>query len=132
MGIFDSLRKIAGSRQEESSSWNQPQTEGEIDEILKISDKPQVIYKHSYRCSISLIAKRSIESGMDSLLGQADFYLVDVVANRSVSEIIAKKIGVRHESPQIILVQKGKPFWQASHGGVRIDALTEVLNELNE
>lgn len=132
MGIFDSLRKIAGNKQEKASCWNQPQTEDAADEILKSEKRPQVIYKHSYRCGISLVAKNSLESGIDSLLGQADFHLVDVVANRSLSKYFAEKSGVRHESPQIIVMHKGAPFWQASHGGVRIDALKEALKELTD
>lgn len=132
MGIFDSLRKIAGNKQDESSSWNQPQTEDAVDDILVNENKPQVIYKHSYRCGISMVARNSLESGMDSLIGQADFHLVDVVANRSLSNYIAEKTGLRHESPQIIVMHQGNPFWQASHGGVRIDALKEALKELGQ
>lgn len=132
MGVFDSLRNIVENRQETSASWNQPQTEDRVDDILKREDKPQVLYKHSYRCGVSLFAKSSLDSGMDSLKEQVDFHLIDVVANRSLSQYIAEKTGVRHESPQIILVYKGNPFWQSSHGGVRIEALREALKELSD
>lgn len=131
MGIFDSLRKITGNKQEESSSWNQPQTEDAVDEILRNENKPQVIYKHSYRCGISMVARNSLDSGIHSLFEQADFYLVDVVANRFLSKYISEKTGVCHESPQIIVMHKGNPFWQASHGGVRIDALKQALKDLS-
>lgn len=132
MGIFDSLRKIAGNKQDESSNWNQPQTEYAVDEILVNENKPQVIYKHSYRCGISMVARNSLESGIDLLIEQADFHLVDVVANRSLSNYIAEKTGVYHESPQIIVVYQGNPFWQTSHGGVRLDTLKDALKDLSD
>lgn len=132
MGILGSLRNIVGGRLEDSSVWNQPDTLEEVDNILQNSTKPQVIYKHSYSCAVSMFAKSSLENGLDSLEGEADFHLVDVVSQRKLSNHIAETTGIRHESPQIILMHKGKPFWSDSHGGVRINTLREALNEIDD
>lgn len=132
MGILGSLRNIVGGRLEDSSVWNQPDTLEELDNILQNSTKPQVIYKHSYSCAVSMFAKSSLESGLDSLEGEADFHLIDVVSHRKLSNHIAETTEIPHESPQIILMHQGNPFWSDSHGGVRINALREALNEIDD
>lgn len=131
MGIFGSLRNIVSNRSEENSLWNQPQTVDQVNQILERSQTPQVIYKHSYSCAVSLFAKSSLESDLESIAEKADLHLVDVIAQRPLANEISDKTGIRHESPQIILMYKGDPFWHDSHGGVRIKSLMESLNELN-
>lgn len=130
MGIFGSLRNLVNGYREESELWNQPQSVGEIVEILSRFEKPQVIYKHSYSCAVSLFAKSSLESGLESASKQADFHLVDVIAQRELTKKIAETTGIRHESPQVIVMYNGFPFWNASHGDVQIDALRDALNEI--
>lgn len=131
MGILGSLRNMVSNLSEESSLWNQPQTADQVNEILKRSQMPQVIYKHSYSCVVSLFAKSSLDSDLESIAEQADLHLVDVIAQQPLSEEIALKTGIRHESPQIIVMYKGEPYWHASQGDVRIKSLFEALNELN-
>ncbi|HKL15891.1 MAG TPA: bacillithiol system redox-active protein YtxJ [Balneolaceae bacterium] len=130
MGIFSSLRSMVGSRQEESELWNQPQTAVELDDILDRTQKPQVIYKHSYSCAVSLFSKSSLESELEKISEHADVHLIDVIAQRSLSNEISQKTGIRHESPQVILLHNGSPFWSASHGNVRAPLLIEALSEL--
>lgn len=130
MSIFGSLRNIVGSRPEESKLWNQPQTVDDIDDILDRTSKPQVIYKHSYSCAVSLFSKSSLDSELEKISAHADIHLVDVIAQRSLSNEISEKTGIRHESPQVILLHNGSPFWSASHGNVRASLLIEALNEL--
>jgi|AntRauTorckE6833_2_1112554.scaffolds.fasta_scaffold03457_5 bacillithiol system protein YtxJ len=130
MGIFGLLRNIGGGRPEENPLWNLPQTIEEIDEILNKSQKPQIIYKHSYSCGVSLFAKSSLDSGLESIVEEADLHLIDVVAQRQLSKEVAEKTGIRHESPQLIVMHQGHPYWHTSHGGVRKSSLNETLNEL--
>lgn len=131
MGMLGSIRNIMDGRPEDSSLWNQPETEDEVADILNTSSKPQVIYKHSYSCAVSMMAKSSLESGLDSLESKADFHLIDVVSQRKLSNKIAEITGIRHESPQIILLNKGETFWSDSHGGVRISSLREALEKID-
>ena len=130
MGILGALRNLGGGRQEESDLWNQPQSESEIEDILSRGERPQVIYKHSYSCAISLFAKSSLESDLELAADKADLHLIDVIAQRSLSDNIAEKTGVRHESPQLLVIHDGNVFWSASHGSVRIDELLDTLSEL--
>ena len=130
MGILGALRNLGSGRQEESDLWNQPQTISEIDDILNREVRPQVIYKHSYSCAVSMFAKSSLESDLELAADKADLHLIDVIAQRPLSNDIAEKTGVRHESPQLLVIYNGDVFWSDSHGSVRIDKLLETLSEL--
>lgn len=115
---------------ESEPNWNIPQNKTAIDEILNSVERPQIVYKHSYRCSISMLSKRSLDSGIEELSEVADAHLVDVVSMRELSDYVAEKTGIRHESPQVLLLSRGTPYWSASHGGVRLKALQDAVYEL--
>lgn len=134
MGLFGSIRNILSDRNELQEFWNVPESKEDVDSLIKSSESgnPQIIYKHSYRCSISLFAKSSLDSRIESLL-QAfglEAHLVDVAGMRNISSYIEQKTRVPHQSPQIILLHDGYPFWSATHGDVRIDNLTEAVHDL--
>ncbi|MFW6083988.1 MAG: bacillithiol system redox-active protein YtxJ [Gemmatimonadota bacterium] len=82
-----------------------------------------LLYKHSTRCGLSTRAQRQIRRFMENFPA-APVYLVDVIADRSVSDAIEARLGIRHETPQAILVEDGDPLRDASHRGVRADVLT--------
>jgi bacillithiol system protein YtxJ len=57
-------------------------------------------------------------------------FLIDVLSQRPLSQRLAADLGIRHESPQAIVLQDGKPVWHASHYDVTADALAkEVAGE---
>ncbi|MGW8283012.1 MAG: bacillithiol system redox-active protein YtxJ [Gemmatimonadota bacterium] len=82
------------------------------------------LFKHSTRCGSSLRALREM-SRYEESDGSTPVFLVDVIAERAVSQMIADRLGVRHESPQVVLLSRGSPVWSASHGGVTAAALAE-------
>lgn len=130
MNIFKTVRNFMTTAPESDPNWSIPQGKTAINEILNSVERPQIIYKHSYRCSISLLSKRGLDSGMNQLKGKADAYLIDVVSMWELSDYVAEKTGIRHESPQVILLNKGAPYWSASHGSVRFNALQDAVQEL--
>ena len=50
-------------------------------------------------------------------------FTVDVRAQRPLSQLIAARSGVQHESPQIIVLRRGVPIWNASHYDITTDTL---------
>lgn len=54
--------------------------------------------------------------------------LVLVIEAREISNAIAGQLGIRHESPQAIVIKDGKPIWSASHWSITADSLDEALN----
>ena len=82
----------------------------ELDRLFEQSnEKPVVLFKHSLTCPISAGVYQEI-SGAD-----ADVNIVVMQNARSVSTAIAERTGVRHESPQAIVLKNGKPVYHASH-----------------
>lgn len=75
----------------------------------KSNEKPIVLFKHSLTCPISAGVHQEI-SGAD-----ADVYIIVMQNARGVSNEIAERTGIRHESPQAIVLKNGKPVYSASH-----------------
>lgn len=94
-----------------------------LDELETVLARDRaLLYKHSTRCGLSTRAKRQIRAFMENFPA-APVYLVDVIADRSVSDEIEDRLGIRHESPQAILVEGGNPRHSATHRGVRAEVL---------
>ena len=85
----------------------------------------QVVFKHSTRCSISSMAKARIEKQL--LLSEDEFYLLDLLNHRDISNAIAQDLEVTHESPQILVIKDGACIYHASHSEIRYEEVKEVL-----
>jgi bacillithiol system protein YtxJ len=92
--------------------------------------KPVFVFKHSTRCPVSGAARnRVVEYEAQNSGNGVDIRMVKVIENRPLSNAIAEALGVRHQSPQIILVKDRAAVWSASHGEVRGDRLQEALDK---
>lgn len=80
-------------------------------------DSPEtfLLYKHSPRCPVSTWAKRALQSCQPL---PWSLWEVDVVAQRSFSQELARQLDVQHESPQLILVVHGRAVANVSHDSV--------------
>jgi len=107
--------------------WKTLSTEDQLTDIEQASfRKPQVIFKHSTRCSISSMALSRLErSGSEGM--HADFYYLDLLAHRNVSNAVAHHFKVQHQSPQIIVVKEGKPVYNESHLAIEMDSISDHL-----
>jgi bacillithiol system protein YtxJ len=83
--------------------------------------KPIVIFKHSNSCGISSAAYREMEKL------EAPVNLLEVQSARDVSRELAAMTGIRHETPQVIVLKDGKAVWDASHFDVKAGAVREAL-----
>ncbi len=96
------------------------------EQLLQIKEKsattPQVIFKHSTRCSISSMVLQRLERS--EAPESMDFYLLDLIAYRSLSNLVAENFQVSHESPQCLLIKNGACIYDESHMGIRMDELT--------
>lgn len=92
--------------------------------------RPVAIFKHSVSCGISSMTKFQLESGWDIDAESLDFYYLDLLANRAISNKVADQFGIRHQSPQLILLNKGKVVYDTSHHGIQYSKLKSVLEGL--
>ena len=86
---------------------------------------PQVLFKHSTRCSISSMALNRLESSTPP--EGVDFYLLDLLQHRDISAAIAEKFKVHHESPQDLVIINGECTYDESHMGISMDEIAEQI-----
>lgn len=108
------------------SNWTDLKEIPQIDSI-KASNGYSVIFKHSTRCSVSAMAKRSFERDWNVIPSEVKFYFLDLISHRDVSAYIAEVFQVHHESPQLLLVKDGECILDASHGDISADEVAEVI-----
>ena len=104
----------------------------DLDEIFgRSKTNPVLIFKHSTQCSISAQVygdfKDFVESSPELLSG-----VVLVIENRRLSNTIAERLEVRHQSPQAIVVKDGRAVWHASYWSITPDSLSEALRSHGE
>jgi bacillithiol system protein YtxJ len=93
-------------------------------ELLKA--ETVIVYKHSTRCSIS---RRTMAQMQEFAEQRPDVpvAMVDVVAQRELSDLIARELKVRHKSPQAIVVKDGEAVWETSHFSIKAKVLADRL-----
>ncbi len=90
--------------------------------------KPCVIFKHSTSCSISSMAKFRLEDHWDFSSEDVEIYYLDLLRYRNISNEIAEKFSVYHESPQLILLRNGQVTYDASHLDISVAELQESFD----
>lgn len=97
-----------------------------LEQLINLSQqKPQVIFKHSTRCSISSVAKSRLEKS--TAPDEASFYYLDLISYRQLSNSVAERFGIEHESPQILMIKDGKCVYDESHTGINMNEIIEQL-----
>ncbi len=108
--------------------WNNLEKLQDIDNLIKSSyQKPQLIFKHSTRCSISSMALQRFERNWDENNKEIDLNFLDLIAIRPVSSHIAEVFEVQHESPQVLLIINGKCIYNTSHNDISVNGITQNL-----
>lgn len=104
----------------------------QVDQIIRDSAlKPQLIFKHSTRCSISSMVKDRLERQWKSQLDEFPIYYLDLIKFRSISNQLADKFGVIHESPQLLIIQNGECIFNCSHSDISVSAIETMLQKQN-
>ena len=107
-------------------NWIDLKSEEQIRVIKeKSKEKPQVIFKHSTRCSISSMAKGRLERSIAP--ENADFYFLDLISYRNISNKISSEFNVYHESPQVLIIKNGECTYDESHGSITMDEIEEQV-----
>lgn len=105
-------------------NWINLTQEEQLQQIkVNSKNKPQVIFKHSTRCSISSMAKNRLEKSTQP--DEIDFYFLDLIKYRPISNKIAEIFKVYHESPQILLIKNDECVYDESHSGIDMGEIIE-------
>ncbi len=121
MSLFDKLFNGDKPQDLPIEFWNRLETMAELDALEKESfTKPIAIFKHSTGCGISRMAWNQFKKQYKIEIDDMELYYLDLLAFREISNEIAKRFGVIHQSPQVIVIKDGKAIHDTSHE--RIDA----------
>ena len=131
MGIFNKIFGSSDASETPEPSklrWN-PLTElTQLDAIVEESKtQPVAIFKHSTRCGISRMVINQFERSYDLEENQMKVYYLDLLNYRPISQEIAARFQVWHESPQMILIKNGTAVYNDSHGAVTVSGLEAHL-----
>jgi bacillithiol system protein YtxJ len=129
MSIFNSLFGSSEEKKETTSkiNWIPLTNLDQLNEIVALSnEKPVAIFKHSTRCSVSRFALKQFENQFDSA-DATDTYFLDLIEHRDVSNEIANRFQVVHQSPQLLLIKSGQSIYDASHSDIDAKDLAERL-----
>ena len=101
-------------------NWIHLTSKEQIAEIKERSKSvPQLIFKHSTRCGTSALAKGRLDK--NATPPGIDFYYLDVIGDRGISNLVSEEFNVYHESPQVLLIKDGKCVYDESHIGIRFE-----------
>ena len=127
MSFFD---KIFGSENNEVNSnvnWIPLTDISQLEDIVQISNNKTIgIFKHSTRCSISRFALKQFENEYN-LEDKVDLYYLDLLNHRDISNEIANRFQVMHQSPQLLLIKNGVAVYNASHSDIQAEFLEKYI-----
>lgn len=122
MSFFTNL---FGSSENEKSSkvgWRMLTDLGQLNELIELSHQQTVlIFKHSTRCSISRFVLKNFENEYDFSEEELQSYFLDLLEYRNISNEIANRFEVMHQSPQILLIKDGKCIYHESHDRINVE-----------
>ncbi len=84
----------------------------------KSAVKTQLIFKHSTTCGISRMVLNMFNESYNLPENQIDLYYLDLHSHRAISNAIAQKFNIGHESPQLLIIKNGSVVQHASHGSI--------------
>ena len=118
------FNKIFGSSAEEKSSqkfWKYIESEEDLKRAIATSaEKKVAIFKHSTKCFISKTVLKNFEKEVENSDKNVDYYFLDLLAHRDLSNKIADDLGVTHQSPQLIVLENGVVVNHASHQSISL------------
>ena len=124
MSFFD---KIFGGKTEtpdQKSFWKKIESEEDLAKAMEDSFQNKIaIFKHSTSCFISRTVLKNFEKEIENSDQPVNVYYLDLLAHRPVSNKIAADFEIRHESPQLIVIENGKPVNSASHQDISLSQI---------
>ncbi|MDQ3109196.1 MAG: bacillithiol system redox-active protein YtxJ [Bacteroidota bacterium] len=108
-------------------NWKNLTSIAQLDELVATSETtPVLIFKHSDRCNICHVALNRLERNWKDADNENVIpYFLDLLKHRDVSNAIAERFGITHESPQVLLIRNGKCFYSATHSDINYADIME-------
>jgi bacillithiol system protein YtxJ len=100
----------------------------QLDRLIDESQtRPLLLFKHSYTCGTSMEALDELVAHLNQTATEAQYAMVTVQTHREISNAVSTRLGVRHETPQALLIRDGRVVWSASHFRVTASAVEDAI-----
>ena len=101
---------------------------GELDAAIAESlERPVLVFKHSRTCGVSCEAMDELRTHVERAEPGVSYKVITVQSHRGVSDEATARFGIRHETPQAILLRDGRPVWNASHFRITAKHLDTIV-----
>ncbi|MBL1409675.1 bacillithiol system redox-active protein YtxJ [Sphingobacterium faecale] len=107
--------------------WKEINSMDSIQDIFA-SNAIHILFKHSTRCPVSAMAKRNLEHDKVLIPKDTIIHYLDLIAYREISNTIEQLWGVKHESPQLIVVQGHNCLYNASHSDIDMQDIIPFIS----
>jgi len=105
-----------------------PQRIEDLDRLLaQTADRPLLLFKHSLTCGTSAEALDELLDHINEEALDASYAILTVQSHRELSNAVSARLGVRHETPQALLIRHGRVIWCASHFRVTAAAVQSAI-----
>lgn len=109
-------------------NWIQVTNLNQLNAIIEASKiTPVLIFKHSTRCGISRFVFKNFEREYDIPSDKLQPYFLDLIAFREISNDVATKLNVSHQSPQVIVVKDGEVVYHDSHNSISVTNIKKAI-----
>jgi bacillithiol system protein YtxJ len=95
--------------------------------IAESRERPVLVFKHSRTCGISCEALDELRTHVERAERGVSYKVITVQSHRGVSDEAALRFGIRHQTPQAILLRDGRPVWNASHFRITAEHLDTIV-----
>lgn len=130
MDFFKNMFGSKNSIPEEKFPWRPLEDIDQLGQLVEESKtKHVVIFKHSTRCGISRFSLKNFESKFKSDPLKVSLYYLDILKNRELSNSIASRFDVVHQSPQLLLIKDSVPVYVESHGHINAREIQHLIEE---
>lgn len=85
----------------------------------------RLLFKHSNTCPISGTAHEEFEAYVKG--HEVPAAVIVVQEDRPLSNEVAERYGIKHESPQIFLMENGEVKWHTSHWKITQASIEEAV-----
>ena len=129
MGFLKRLKD--SQRSDIPESWTPISKIADLNQVDQASqEKPVMLFKHSVTCGISSGAKYRLESDWENLSSDLPCFYLDLLSHRDVSNAIAERYKVVHQSPQILIISGGESIYDTSHHNISVGDINSAVERL--
>lgn len=124
MSFFNKIFGGKSEAPEQKTFWKKIESEEDLAKAIEDSFQNKIaIFKHSTSCFISRTVLKNFEKEIENSDQEVHIYYLDLLAHRPVSNKIAADFEIRHESPQLIVIENGKAVNNASHQDISLSQI---------